>query len=104
MNYILPNNIDFFKEINDISIDQNIDPLWALNNIKFKNNRKLCIQGNLNPETLLKKKKDILNQVNDIMETFGDINHVFNLGHGIIKTTPIDNVKFLIDTIKKWKK
>ena len=91
-------------DLNCISIDQNIDPTWAVKNIKFKKNRKLCIQGNLNPEILLKTKEDILMHVKNIMNSFESINHVFNLGHGVIKTSSIENVKFLIDTVKNWEK
>ena len=91
-------------DLNCISIDQNIDPKWAVKNIKFKKNRKLCIQGNLNPEILLKTKEDILMHVKNIMNSFESINHVFNLGHGVIKTSSIENVKFLIDTVKNWEK
>ena len=69
-------------------------------NIKFKKNRKLCIQGNLNPEILLKTKEDILMHVKNIMNSFESINHVFNLGHGVIKTSSIENVKFLIVQLK----
>ena len=80
-----------------------MDPLWARNNIKLKN-KTLCIQGNLNPEILIKDSEDIKNAVNDIMNAFLNINHIFNLGHGVIKTTPVDNIELLIDIVKNWKK
>ena len=91
-------------DLDCISIDQNVDPLWAIKNIKFKNNKKLCIQGNLDPEILLKKEEDIIKRVDDIMKNFTQINHVFNLGHGVIKTTPLENVEILINAVKNWKK
>ena len=56
------------------------------------------------PEILIKDSEDIKNAVNDIMNAFLNINHIFNLGHGVIKTTPVDNIELLIDTVKNWKK
>ncbi len=96
-------NYGIFIDLDCISIDQNVDPIWAVENIKFTN-KEICIQGNLNPEILLKEEKEILNHIKLIMTNFSNINHVFNLGHGVLKNTPIENVKFLIDTIKNWKK
>jgi uroporphyrinogen decarboxylase len=29
----------------------------------------------------------------------GRAGHIFNLGHGIIPETPVDNVKFLVDYV-----
>ena len=69
----------------------------------MNNNKKLCIQGNLDPEILLKKEDDIIKSVDDIMKNFIKVNHVFNLGHGVIKNTPVENVKILINTVKNWK-
>ena len=91
-------------DLNCISIDQSVDPLWAIKNIKFKTKKKICIQGNLDPNILLKNKEEISNETKKIMNVFANSNHIFNLGHGVIKTTPIENVKFLIDTVKNWKK
>lgn len=58
------------------------------------------IQGNLDPvvlfsstETIELKTKDILNRV------AGRPGHIFNLGHGILPETPVDNVRFLIDKV-----
>ena len=99
-NYI---NYGLNIDLNCMSIDHNVDPAWAVNNIKLKN-KKLCIQGNLNPDILIKNSEDIKNAVNNIMNVFFNTNHVFNLGHGINKTTPLENVEFLVDIVKNWKK
>ena len=61
------------------------------------------IQGNLDPTTLFgpvpemkKRVKEILGQAN------GRPGHIFNLGHGIILGTPVDNVRALVDAVHEY--
>jgi uroporphyrinogen decarboxylase len=94
------NNID----IDCISIDQNTDIEWLINNLKMSNNRKVCLQGNLDPEILLEGGEKMIVKTHNILESCSNINHIFNLGHGIIKETPIENLELLIKIIRNWKK
>jgi len=32
----------------------------------------------------------------------GRAGHIFNLGHGVLPETPLDNLKLLIDTVHGW--
>ena len=97
--------INYAKLVNldCISIDQHVNINWAINNIKFSKNKKLCIQGNLNPNLLLKNEKEIIENINKILIAFSKTNHIFNLGHGVLKETPIDHVKLLVETIRNFK-
>jgi uroporphyrinogen decarboxylase len=39
-------------------------------------------------------------QTQAILDEVGDRNgHIFNLGHGIVPETPVDNVKFLVELV-----
>ena len=67
-------------------------------------NRNLCLQGNLAPEILLEGGNKMVTSVYNTLNSFSSIKHIFNLGHGVIKETPIENVELLIKTIKTWKK
>jgi uroporphyrinogen decarboxylase len=87
-----------------ISIDQNVNIKWLIKNLKMTNNRNLCLQGNLAPETLLEGGEKMISSIHNILDSFSSINHIFNLGHGVIKETPIENVELLVKTIKTWKK
>jgi len=87
-----------------ISIDQNVNIEWLINNLKMTNNRNLCLQGNLAPEILLEGGEKMISSIHNILDSFSSINHIFNLGHGVIKETPIENVELLVKTIKTWKK
>ena len=79
-----------------ISLDQNFN----LKNITELND-KIAFQGNLNPETLISDKGKIVSEVKDILLAFKDYPHIFNLGHGVLPTTPVENVGVMIDTIRK---
>tara|TARA_Y100001936_G_scaffold253521_1_gene318721 strand:- start:2679 stop:3665 length:987 start_codon:yes stop_codon:yes gene_type:complete len=79
-----------------ISLDQNFN----LKNIKKLNN-KIAFQGNLNPETLALDKEEIVSEVKDILLAFKDRSHIFNLGHGVLPATPVENVKTMIDVVRK---
>jgi len=87
-----------------ISIDQNVNIKWLIKNLKMANNRSLCLQGNLAPEILLEGGEKMISSIHNILDSFSSIKHIFNLGHGVIKETPIENVELLVQTIKTWEK
>lgn len=58
------------------------------------------IQGNLAPEFLLEDISVIKKEAKKILdEVDGKPGFIFNLGHGILPTTPVDNVKKLIEFV-----
>lgn len=59
-----------------------------------------AIQGNLEPVALLGPWSELQRRVDDILDRVdGRPGHIFNLGHGILPNTPIDNVKRLVDYV-----
>ena len=59
-----------------------------------------AVQGNLDPIVLFADRAAIANRAQSILdEASGRPGHVFNLGHGILPETPVDNVKFLVDYV-----
>jgi uroporphyrinogen decarboxylase len=53
------------------------------------------VQGNLDPVLLFSSKKVIRAAVKDIVARNGKRNgHIFNLGHGILPGTPVENVEY----------
>lgn len=58
------------------------------------------VQGNLDPVVLFSNRSEIEKRVKDILKRAdGRPGHIFNLGHGIIVGTPVDNVIALVDTV-----
>jgi uroporphyrinogen decarboxylase len=59
-----------------------------------------AIQGNLDPMALLADWREVKYQVDRVLEEAGGRpGHIFNLGHGLYRTTPIENVKKLADYV-----
>lgn len=63
----------------------------------------LCLQGNLNPETLLAGGYDMAREAQQILRAMAGRPFIFNLGHGIIKETPPEHVAQLADIIRNFK-
>jgi uroporphyrinogen decarboxylase len=62
----------------------------------------VAIQGNLDPLTLFAPLHEIERRVADILRRAGERpGHIFNLGHGILPTTPIEHVAATIDMVHK---
>ena len=58
------------------------------------------VQGNLDPVLLVAGGPALDARVNQILETLGDRPFIFNLGHGILPETPIENVERLLRLVK----
>ena len=94
----LKNNYTKFIEIvkpTAINIDPEIDPMWSKKNLK-----NVCIQGGMNPETLLKDEKAALLEVEKYLDIFKNTPYIFNLGHGILPATSPEIVKKIVERIK----
>jgi len=60
-----------------------------------------AIQGNLDPAALLAPWRELRYQIDDVLDRVaGRPGHIFNLGHGVLPETPIDNVRRLVDHVR----
>ncbi len=60
-----------------------------------------AVQGNLDPVLLFADWKELKKRAEDILrQAGGRPGHIFNLGHGILQDTPVENVKALCDFIR----
>ena len=73
-----------------------IDEAWAM--VGYDR----AVQGNLDPVTLFGPMSEIERRVTDILRrAAGRPGHIFNLGHGILPNTPVENVAATIDLVHK---
>ena len=64
---------------------------------------KAAVQGNLDPVLLFADWKELKTRAEDILSRAnGRPGHVFNLGHGILPETPVDNVKNLAKLVQEY--
>jgi len=60
----------------------------------------VALQGNLDPTALLAPRDRLLRRVDDVLARASRLpGHVFNLGHGILPTTPVENVKAVVEHV-----
>jgi uroporphyrinogen decarboxylase len=63
-----------------------------------------AIQGNLDPTVLLADRGEIRRRAHEILaRASGRPGHIFNLGHGILQQTPVENVLALIDAVRDYR-
>ncbi len=59
-----------------------------------------AIQGNLDPDVLITGGAALDHAIDEVLEDFQGIRHIFNLGHGIKPETPIENVERMIARVR----
>ena len=60
------------------------------------------VQGNLDPASLLAPWEVLRSRVDDVLErAAGRPGHVFNVGHGLVPQTPVDNVRRLVEHVRE---
>jgi uroporphyrinogen decarboxylase len=63
-----------------------------------------AVQGNLEPVVLLAEETEIRRRAQEVLrQAAGRPGHIFNLGHGILPQTPVENVIALVETVKEWR-
>ncbi len=94
---------NYDKYIKQTGIDGvGVDQFTPISQMKLWQ-KNLVVQGNLDPVILLGSKENIKVAVDQIMETLDRINFIFNLGHGILPTTPVSNVEYLVNYVKSFR-
>ncbi len=63
----------------------------------------VAVQGNLDPITLFAEPELIRRRVHQILaQAGGRPGHVFNLGHGIVPGTPVENVQAVVKFVREF--
>ena len=95
----------FFKELHAAGGDvmgvdwrMNIDQAWT--DISYRS----AIQGNLDPVALFAPLHELRGKVHELLKRTGTRpGHIFNLGHGILPETPVENVKAVVEMVREFK-
>jgi uroporphyrinogen decarboxylase len=62
-----------------------------------------AVQGNLDPVLLFAGQKELRARADAILrQAGGRPGHIFNLGHGILPETPVENVRALVEFVREW--
>lgn len=62
----------------------------------------VTVQGNLDPATLYLPPEQIEERVAEVLDEAGDApGHIFNLGHGIFRDTPVPHAQHLVECVHR---
>ncbi|MFQ5421421.1 MAG: uroporphyrinogen decarboxylase family protein, partial [Anaerolineae bacterium] len=84
-----------------IGVDWHMPLDWAWEKVGFDR----AIQGNLDPVALLAPWRELKARIDDVLDRAeavrrnGGSGHIFNLGHGIFPSVPVDSVRRAVDYI-----
>jgi uroporphyrinogen decarboxylase len=95
----------FFKELHAAGGDVmgvdwriNIDQAWM--DISYRS----AIQGNMDPALLFAPLPELKARVHELLKRTGTRpGHIFNLGHGIMPETPVENVRAVVQIVRDYK-
>jgi len=60
------------------------------------------VQGNLDPAAMLAPREVMVEAARDVLRrAAGRPGHIFNLGHGVLPATPLENLEALIETVRE---
>ncbi|HTP89718.1 MAG TPA: uroporphyrinogen decarboxylase [Bryobacteraceae bacterium] len=95
----------FFRELHAAGGDVmgvdwrvNIDMAWM--DISYRS----AVQGNMDPAVLFAPLPELRMRVFELLKRTGTRpGHIFNLGHGILPETPVDNVKAVVQIVREFR-
>jgi len=62
-----------------------------------------AVQGNLDPCVLLADRREIRRRAKELLDqAAGRPGHIFNLGHGVLQQTPVENAIALVDAVHEF--
>jgi uroporphyrinogen decarboxylase len=82
--------------VDAVSLDTSAPLSWA----KDVLSNKVSLQGNLDPLALIAGGKALDESVDEILAALKGVPFIFNLGHGILKETPIAHVERLVARVR----
>jgi uroporphyrinogen decarboxylase len=96
-NYAL-NSLSQSHAVSGIGIDWTIRPSVA----REETQHRVALQGNFDPNKLLLPPAEIRAAVHRMIDEFGVIGYIANLGHGIMPHIPVDHAKAFVNAVKEY--
>ncbi|MGL6021697.1 MAG: uroporphyrinogen decarboxylase, partial [Chitinophagaceae bacterium] len=83
-----------------IGVDWTISPEYAVRHAKGK----VALQGNFDPVKLFMPIPEIKKATKEMIDAFGTVGYIANLGHGILPNVPVEHAQAFVDTVKEYQK
>jgi len=92
------NYLNFIKEVKPDVIS--LDEEFPEKVFSYAKKNDIILQGNLKPTALIEGGRKLKKGIKNILNKFKENKHIFNLSHGVLPQTPVENVEILVDTIR----
>jgi uroporphyrinogen decarboxylase len=104
--YFALNSGHLLEEIRECGADVvGVDWRTPLDKASEALDHRFVLQGNLDPTVLLSSAGTIEHRTTEILERAAALpGHVFNLGHGVLPQTPVENMQALVEVVKNYRK
>jgi uroporphyrinogen decarboxylase len=102
MIYFALNSSHLLPEIRECGADVvGVDWRTPLDEASAVLGHRFALQGNLDPTILLSTQATIERKAAEVLKRARELpGHVFNLGHGVLPGTPVENVQALVDLVR----
>lgn len=100
---VFAKGVNAIDKLSDMSCDViGLDWTMDIGAARAEIGEKKALQGNLDPCVLFAPKEKIRNEVERVLQSYGSGGgHIFNLGHGILPSTPVENAQYLVSCVKE---
>lgn len=100
---VFAKGVSSYKNLAELKCDAiGVDWIRNIGDVRREINGQKSLQGNLDPTVLFAPKEKIRIETERILANFGDgAGHIFNLGHGILPKTPVENVQYFVECVKE---
>jgi len=90
--------VDYVRNVgvDGVAIDTSVSPVWAAEFLQGE----VTVQGNLDPIVLIEGGDKMIEQAQQIRENLQEGPFIFNLGHGVLPSTPVENLIKLAKYLK----
>lgn len=86
--------------VDAVGLDSVVPLSWAAATLQ----RRCPVQGNLDPLVLVAGGEALRADVRRILSALGQGPFIFNLGHGVLPTTPPEHVALLVELVRGWRR
>ncbi|HEV8593889.1 MAG TPA: uroporphyrinogen decarboxylase [Pyrinomonadaceae bacterium] len=100
---VFAKGVGSFEALADLKCDVlGVDWTRDLGRVRQETGGRKALQGNLDPTVLFAPNEKIRSEAERVLRSYGkSAGHIFNLGHGILPKTPVENMKYLVECVKE---
>jgi uroporphyrinogen decarboxylase len=100
---VFAKGVNSYAHLAELKCDSlGVDWVKEIGAVRAEINGAKALQGNMDPTVLFAPKEKIRMETERVLQSYGKgAGHVFNLGHGILPKTPVENTRYFVECVKE---